>query len=60
VLGRWNERLVPQLEADFCEMRTHYQRRFFYASTIGLLTMYAGALILLILSFGGCAIMSGS
>jgi hypothetical protein len=41
-------------------MRTHYQRRFFYAGTIGLLIMYASAIILLILSFGGCAIMSGS
>jgi hypothetical protein len=40
-------------------MRTHHQRRFFYVGTIGLLIMYAGAIILLILSFGGCAIMSG-
>jgi hypothetical protein len=41
-------------------MRTHYQRRFFYAGTFGLLIMYASAIVLLILSFGGCAIMSGS
>jgi hypothetical protein len=41
-------------------MRTHYQKRFFYVGTMGLLIMYAAAIILLILSFGGCAIMSGS
>ena len=39
-----------------CRMRTHYQRRLFYASTIGLLIMYISAIILLILSFGGRAI----
>jgi len=37
-------------------MRTHHQRRFFYAGTIGLLIMYTTAIILLILSFGGCAV----
>jgi hypothetical protein len=37
-------------------MRTHHQRRFFYASTVGLLIMYTTAIILLILSFGGCAV----
>jgi hypothetical protein len=41
-------------------MRTYYQRRFLYAGAIGLLVMYASAIILLILSFGGCAIISGS
>jgi len=41
-------------------MRIHYQRQFFYAGTIGLLIMYACAIILLILSFGGCAIVSVS
>jgi hypothetical protein len=40
-------------------MRTRYQRQFLYVSTIGLLIMYASAMILLILSFGGCAIMGG-
>jgi hypothetical protein len=38
------------------KMRTHYQRRLFYASTIGLLILYVSAIILLILSFGGRAI----
>jgi hypothetical protein len=42
------------------EMRAHYQRRLFYAGTVGLLIMYASAIILLILSFGGCGIRAGS
>jgi hypothetical protein len=59
VHGRWNEQLVLKPEADVGKMRTHYQRRVFYAGTIGLLILYACAMILLILSFGGCAIKGG-
>jgi hypothetical protein len=48
--------LVPKQEGDVGKMRAHYQRRLFYAGTIGLVIMYVGAIILLILSFGGRAI----
>src|SRR5579859_7325021 len=46
-----HERLAQESGADVCMMQTHFQRRrLFYASTIGLLILYAGALIMLILS----------